>query len=478
MIKTTKNRSKTNTTIAFASFAAAASFAALIAIRLFWLDGRVFSGANAVGLIVIFCIYALLQVIELAIIGRYHGTYIGSRKHLAFLLTVQFLYFGIFLFIEKLSIYIVPVTFSVTLVTIFLISRVAYVSNFFTTVILSLTLQYLHYGDPSYAVPNIFYLVNSFAAGTVLLFFVSNNSKRLRAIVMGVTINLMAFPVLAAVSLLIGGVEGFSAIHFAYLAAGILISVFLSITLQPVFESIFNLISNYRLIELTDHNNPLLVRLADEAPGTFTHSLTMASMAEMCARAIGENVYLARACAYYHDVGKLDAPNFFKENQSDNVNPHDELTPEVSTSILVRHPAAGYEICKKYRIPKEIARAALEHHGTLPAFYFYTKAVEMADGKIIDMSKYSYIGARPGTRINGIIMICDACEAILRSMDKQSDDAVGNAVKNAVHTRLDSGQFDDCDLTTAQLATIRDTIISAYCGLFHERVLYKPFTNS
>jgi putative nucleotidyltransferase with HDIG domain len=236
-----------------------------------------------------------------------------------------------------------------------------------------------------------------------------------------------------------------------------------------LFEKTFNLLTNARLIDLTDHNFPLIKRLITETPGTFNHALNVANFAEVCATAIGDNPYLARAAAYYHDIGKLANPQFFKENQSGD-NPHDSLLPEVSAEIIRSHTVEGLALCKKYRIPKEIALVTLEHHGTMAITMFLDKAKKLTDGEV-DIRQYSYSGVTPTTKIAAIIMICDIAEAALRA-GQQDLDKVEEMVSSMIWQRVKNGQFDNCDITIKELTIIKDTIMSAHSGVYHKRLKY------
>ncbi|MCL2556695.1 MAG: HDIG domain-containing protein [Firmicutes bacterium] len=244
----------------------------------------------------------------------------------------------------------------------------------------------------------------------------------------------------------------------------------LTIILQPVFEKLFNLLTNARLIDLTDHNFPLMKRLINETPGTFNHALTVANFAEVCATAIGENPYLARAMAYYHDIGKLENPQFFKENQQE-INPHDSILPEVSAEIIKNHAEHGYKLCKKYRIPNEIALVTIEHHGTLPITVFLVKAQNLTDGKV-DIKEYSYSGPTPSTKMAAIIMICDTAEAAIRAASTDDMTKKEEIIYKLIQDRIALGQFDNCDITLKELYIIKDTILSAFSGVHHKRIKY------
>ncbi|MCL2375463.1 MAG: HDIG domain-containing protein, partial [Firmicutes bacterium] len=240
--------------------------------------------------------------------------------------------------------------------------------------------------------------------------------------------------------------------------------------LQPVLESVFNLLTDTRLVGFTDINAPLIKRLSVEAPGTFSHSLVVASFAEMCASSIGVNPYLARACAYYHDIGKLENSEYFKENQ-DEVNHHDNLLPEVSAEIVRAHTYGGLDLCEKHRIPREIAHVTVQHHGTMLIPVFYEKAKSLTDGEVAKEG-YRYQGITPRSKVAAIIMLCDAAEAALRVMEQPNAKKVDKLLSGLISDRIATGQFDRCDISLAELNLIKKTITQAYGGIYHTRIKY------
>lgn len=249
-----------------------------------------------------------------------------------------------------------------------------------------------------------------------------------------------------------------------------MLSVVLMMALLPFFEKAFNVLTDYRLTEITDHKSMLIKALHDNAPGTFNHSLVVSTLAESCATAIGENPLLARACAYYHDIGKLKQPEFFTENQK-GYNPHNELTPELSTDIIRSHAKDGYDLIRKYHLPQILADVARQHHGTLPIRYFYAKAMKYTEGEL-DIENFSYPGPKPQTKIAAIIMIADGAEAKVRTLADRSHEKVDAAVREIIEERMDLGQFDECDITMSDLDIIRKTITNSLAGVYHDRVEY------
>lgn len=311
-------------------------------------------------------------------------------------------------------------------------------------------------------------LVIGFITSTMAIYLVDGQSARFKVFLLGLPISV---PVVISWFLL--NVGNLAAKWSEYLINGF-ISGFSSVILMtiwlPLFEEVFSALTNYRLAELTDHKAPLIKALIENAPGTFNHSVALSTLAESCATAIGENPLLARACAYYHDVGKLKNPQFFTENQTGK-NLHDELTPELSTEIIRSHAKDGYDLIRKYRLPQILADVALQHHGTLPIRYFYIKATKFTEGEL-NIAKFSYYGPKPQTKIAAIIMIADGSEAKVRTLKDRSADKVEEAVREIIEERMDFGQFDECDLTMKDLDVIRRTITRALAGIYHGRVEY------
>ena len=252
---------------------------------------------------------------------------------------------------------------------------------------------------------------------------------------------------------------------------GGLSSVAIMMIVLPVFEWLFNILTNYRLTEITDHKSKLIKRMIDEAGGTFNHSMLVASLAETCAAAIEENPILARAAGYYHDIGKLKQPMYFTENQQ-GYNPHDDLTPELSTEIIRSHAKDGYELIKKYHLPIILADVAREHHGTLPIQYFYMKALKYTEGGELDINDFCYYGPKPHSKIAAIIMLADGCEAAVRANNNHSREQVEKVVDSIVDDRLRRKQFSDCDITMHEIDLIRDAIINGLSGVYHDRIKY------
>lgn len=245
----------------------------------------------------------------------------------------------------------------------------------------------------------------------------------------------------------------------------------LLIVALPIFEAIFKKVSCFKFSELIEHNAKLIKKLIQRAPGTFNHSIVVSNIAEACALAIEEDGLLARTCAYYHDIGKLRRPEFFKENQADGDNPHDDLTPELSVNIIKSHAQDGYNLIMKNRLPKVIADVCLEHHGTLPILYFYGKAQKYTDGEV-DLAQYCYPGPKPSSKIAAIVMIADGCEAAARTLQDRSRENVKKVVRQIVNERMQLGQFEECEITLNEINIIIHTVVNHLTGVYHNRIEY------
>jgi putative nucleotidyltransferase with HDIG domain len=231
------------------------------------------------------------------------------------------------------------------------------------------------------------------------------------------------------------------------------------------------------LLELADVNHPLLRRLSSEATGTYNHSLQVANIAEACAEAIRVNSLLCRVASYYHDVGKINKPDYFCENQTDGVNRHLNLSPSVSLLIIIGHVKDGIELAKEYNLPTSIFPFIQQHHGTTLVEFFYHQACEQHEHKQPDQPaisevQYRYPGPRPKTKEIAIVMIADAVESATRAMQDPSAGRIEALVNDIVMKRLLDGQFDDCDLSMREIQQIQRTCIRSLLAIHHGRIAY------
>ncbi|RXP63371.1 HDIG domain-containing protein [Lutibacter sp. HS1-25] len=238
-----------------------------------------------------------------------------------------------------------------------------------------------------------------------------------------------------------------------------------------IFEKMFGLVSDESLKELSNTNSKLLRALAENAPGTFQHSLQVANLAEAAANEIHANAMLVRTGALYHDIGKMLNPMYFTENQSTSVNPHNELTPKDSAQIIINHIINGVELAKKNHIPERIIDFIRTHHGTTLVYYFYKKEEELSGGDV-DIMDFQYPGPIPFSKETAILMMCDAVEAASKSIKEPSAQAFDNLVEKIVSKQMDDGQFKNADITFKELQTIKKVLKKKLKNIYHVRIEY------
>jgi len=252
-----------------------------------------------------------------------------------------------------------------------------------------------------------------------------------------------------------------------------ILSIFLVMMVIPVFENLFDITTDMTLVELSDMNNPVLKRLSIEAAGTYNHCVLVANLAESAAEKIGANALMARVAAYYHDIGKLNKTDYFVENVANNdKNKHHKLAPSMSALIISSHVKDGVELARKYKLPRVIQDAILQHHGTSTVSFFYEKAKELDPHKQVQEKDFRYPGPRPQTRENAIIMLADSVEAASRSLATSSPKLLRELVKKIIRDKFLASQLDQCDLTLRDLDEIVEGFMPILQGIFHTRIEY------
>ena len=255
-----------------------------------------------------------------------------------------------------------------------------------------------------------------------------------------------------------------------YLGLGSLFSV-AGYPLIYLFERIFNLVSNSRLIELSDTNNKLLRDLAHKAPGTFQHSLQVMNMADAAARSIDANVLLVRAGALYHDIGKTGNPQCFIENETLGAHYHSGLSPRESAKEIIRHVSEGMALADKYKLPDVIKDFILTHHGTTCTAYFYNKYLNDG-GDPADVEDFFYKGKKPTTKEQIVIMLCDTLEAASRSLKDYSPESLAKLVDRIVDSKMNDGQFEDADISLKEINVVSRVLKEYLQQVYHARVAY------
>ena len=291
-------------------------------------------------------------------------------------------------------------------------------------------------------------------------------------------------------SMEIGVIMGLQLIGSGSLAAfgtAVITALFIS-GLLPLFEGMFKLTTDISWLELSDLNHKLLKRMQIEAPGTFHHSVVLASLAEAAAEKIGANAAMCRVCAYFHDVGKLAKPGYFIENQIDGAdNPHDTLTPTMSALVIIAHVKDGVDLAVKHKLNPRVIDVIQEHHGDSLVVYFYHKAreqkraeMEKIDGKLenpedlpmIEEKNFRYPGPRPKTRESGIIALADTIESASRTLRKPTPGRINSLIEDLVRAKIEDGQLDECPLTVQEIATIKRSFANTLRSMLHSRIDY------
>ncbi|MCX2430663.1 HDIG domain-containing protein [Pedobacter sp. MR22-3] len=325
-----------------------------------------------------------------------------------------------------------------------------------------------------------FFVANSFefvfyqvTAGMVAIFSIKNFVKRERFLVSALFILLAYFVSFVGIALLREG--SFREIEWANFIPFIF-SVLLSLLAYPLiylFERIFGITSDVALIELTNTNNKLLRELAFKAPGTFQHSLQVANLAEAAIFKIGGNSVLVRAGALYHDIGKVDNPQYFIENQNTAVSPHDKLPYEQSAQIIIQHVHKGIEILRKNLIPEAIIDFIRTHHGNTRVDYFYQSFLKNSPEKFVDENIFRYPGPIPFSKETGVLMLADSVEAASRSLKNPDAQSINDIVERIINYKLEQNQLDNCDLTLKDIETIKLIFKTMLMSIYHVRIDYQ-----
>lgn len=245
----------------------------------------------------------------------------------------------------------------------------------------------------------------------------------------------------------------------------------------PIYESAFDILTDLKLLELSNADNPLLRQLAIRTPGTSYHSFMVGVLAEEAAKAIGANALLARTACLYHDIGKLAAPNMYIENQKGGPNPHDDVSPLDSVRIITGHVRRGIQMANEADLPPQIIDFIPQHHGTRVLAYFYHKAKSQAEarGDTVNIEDFRYPGPKPQSKEAVILMIADGAEASVRSLEEHTPENIRAIVKKIVDSVVADGQLDESTVTMRELTAIRESLINTLINIYHQRISYPGF---
>ena len=424
-------------------------------------DYSVYKGAVILTILSFICLLMLLRLLMKDVLK--------DIRKLAVVLIILVLCFGFASLATLLpSLYIIPIALGMILGTVL----IGYRAGLIMTVPLALLFAGITSVCSTTTFYDVFLIISiTLSGGIATVWFLKGRPQRLRVLLSGLISAFFSLVMIVGVKLLTAD-ETLDLIHTGIWAlAGSLLSGILAVALQPVFEGVFHLATPSRLLEITNPNQPLMKRLMLEAPGTYHHSIIVANLAESAADKIGANPYLARAGAYYHDIGKLKRPGYFSENQRGG-NPHENTDPYVSAAILTAHTRDGALIAQKNHLPPEVQDIILQHHGVTPVMFFYHKALQMSDGKHVDINDFRYAGPKPQTREASVVMLADTIEAAVRSMKDPTPKGIDQFIERLIRGKLEDGQLSDCQLSLRDIDQICSAFSGILKGVYHERIEY------
>ncbi len=367
-------------------------------------------------------------------------------------------------FLVGISPYLLTVLLTAAFITSMIHVRLGFILNF---VMLTLLLITTGLGLDTYL---MYLLAGSFICLTIPY------AKNRHQVMYVAGSNMVFFMLVNVVSYLMihDSLLDFDYMSLLFSAVNGLFVVIFTVGTEPIWEMLFRITSDARLIELSNSNQPLLKKLLVEAPGTYHHSMLVANLAEKGALEIGANYHLARVGSLYHDIGKTRDPGYFTENQEGD-NLHDSLSPDASAAYIKRHVTDGLELAKEFHLPKSIQDIIVEHQGDAIISYFYQKALDHSDGFEINDMDYRYPGPKPQTKESAIVMLADCVEAAVKGLGQNGRDIkeIIKLIDKVFGTVISKKQLDDCPLTFNELPLIKEAFVTVYKGMYHDRVSYE-----
>jgi putative nucleotidyltransferase with HDIG domain len=416
--------------------------------------------SNIIGIIMITAV--CLLVIFLYLSFFFPGIYENVNK-LILLGIISILVILLAKIASQASGYLMPIASASMLIAISLSPNIAMM----LTVILSLLIGFFPGGGLNY-------ILVSIISGIVAIYSIRKATQRSSLTRAGLIIAGVNMIIISALGLINN--EGYYLILQNNLW-GVLngfLAVIMTIGILPFLESYFDITTSFKLMELSNPNQPLLKKMILEAPGTYHHSIVVGNLSETAAEEIGGNGLLARVGAIYHDIGKIKRPYFFTENQEAYKNIHDDMEPSLSALVIASHVKEGMELAKKSKLPKDIVDIIAQHHGTNLITYFFHRALKEngLTNDAVAEENYRYSGPKPQTKEAGIILLADSLEAATRSLTNPTPTRIKTLVKEIIQKNLESGQLEECDLTLKDLDKIGDSFSRILTGMFHSRVEY------
>ena len=415
---------------------------------------------------------ALLAFLVLLMLAIYMITYeqeiLRDARRTGLLCVILIVTCGICMVSQSLNQFLVPVALGVMLTTLLLKSRLALIVNLALGALSGLMNSGV---SGSFATSLIIVMMTSIVSGPLCIALIRNKTQRVVVLLAGLMVCLSNMLTTLAVGL-ITETNTANVLSWALWSGGSgLLSGVLCMGLQPLLEWVFNLVTPAKLMELSNPNHPLIRRMILEASGTYHHSIIVANLAEAAADAIGANGLLARVGAYYHDVGKLKRPMYFKENQIGD-NPHDRTDPMVSAAILTAHPSDGVALAEKFRMPQPILDIIQQHHGDTPVIYFYDRCLKQNGAENVNIDDFRYPGPRPQTREAAVVMLADTIEAAARTAPDRSSEALETLIRKLIRDKIDDGQLNESPMTMVDIEKATKAFVMVLSGVFHQRVEY------
>lgn len=411
---------------------------------------------------------ALLMLAFVLYIKQFVPKLLQQPKSLLLIALVFLLTVSLSMFAQMIDVYFSPISLGALLISVLLSPSVAYIFNLVASVCIGLMAGAM---GNAFSQQMVNVIVQGILGGTIGIFVIRRKQHRINTLVTGLYIaatNLISIFALGMITN--NDIDAIATDALWSMGGGILASV-LSVGLQPALEWAFNLVTPAKLMELANPNHPLMRRLLIETPGTYHHSIMVANLGEAAAEAVGANALLVRVGAYYHDVGKLKRPQYFKENQHGE-NPHDHIDPRVSAAIVLAHVKDGIQIAQRNHLPPPIIDLIRQHHGDTPALYFYHKAREHAPGEDISIESFRYHEPKPQTREAAILMLADTVEAAVRAMHDQSPQKIEQSIRTLVKGKLGDGQLDESPLNFRDVNNICMAFTQVLNGVYHQRIEY------
>ena len=425
------------------------------------IDLNVYGGAALVVIAAVLLMILMLHMLE--------PDTLREPRYVIVIMLVMIISVGIgVLCVKLIHVYLIPVALGAILLTGLLGARTGLTVGLALSVILA---SLAAGSNGAYSDEMVHLLLTGVVSSVAAVKFLAGKPQRVRTVICGVLVAGVNMIMLLALGLMTSFDLHAVTNNMVWSMAGGVISGLIAVGFQPVFEAVFNLATPSKLLELANPNQPLLRRLLLEAPGTYHHAIIVANLAEAAAEKIGANPLLARTGAYFHDIGKLKRPLYFKENQRGD-NPHDRTDAYVSAAIVTAHTSDGLTLAQKHHLPPEIQRIIVEHHGDTPVMYFYHKALQQADGKPVDIKDFRYGGSRPSTKESAIVMLADTIEAAVRSMPDPTPQAIQRFIERLVRGKIEDGQLSNSPLSLLDIDGICEAFSAVLSGVFHERIEY------